>query len=154
MTTTTIAPETKSDPGYAALSDTFEEFMSSFSAFREENDRRLREIETRKSADPLTTEKVERISETLDRQKRVLDDLALKRARPALEGRSAVSAADIEHKEAFEAYTRGRSPSRSSAAFALPSTASSWQPMSISPSTGRRGSSHFNPDRSLLKGRR
>lgn len=104
--TNTIAPETKAEAGYAELTETFDEFMSSFAAFREENDRRLREIETRKAADPLTDDKVERISQALDHQKRTLDELALKRARPALTPRDALSAADIEHKEAFEAYMR------------------------------------------------
>lgn len=101
------APETKSGSAdLAALADGFDEFMSTFASFRDENDRRLREVEQRKSADVLTNEKVDRISDALDRQKRVLDDLALKRARPSL-GRDGDSAViDVERKEAFEAYIR------------------------------------------------
>ena len=76
-----VAPETKSGADYSALSDSLDEFMTTFASFREENDERLRQIETRKVADVLTTEKVDRISDALDRQKRVLDELALKSRR-------------------------------------------------------------------------
>jgi HK97 family phage major capsid protein len=101
-----VAPETKSGSAdLAALADGFDEFMATFAAFCEENDKRLREVEQRKSADVLTVEKVDRISEALDRQKRALDEIALKRARPAL-GRDGDSIVDLEHKEAFERYLR------------------------------------------------
>lgn len=101
------APELKSaGADNAALADAFDEFMNTFEAFREENDRRLAQVETRKGADAVTAEKVERISDALDRQKRVLDDLALRRARPALGREGALSPAAIERKEAFETYMR------------------------------------------------
>jgi len=90
----------------AGLQGAFEEFMVSFEAFKTENNERLAEIEKRKAADPLTTEKVERISAALDEQKRVLDRLALKRARPALSREGADSLTGIEHKQAFDAYLR------------------------------------------------
>lgn len=107
MTNFQPAPETKSAGGeHAVLADAFDEFMTTFEAFREENDRRLSQIETRKSADVVTAEKVERISDALDRQKQVLDNMALKRARPALGREGAMSLAAVEHKEAFEAYIR------------------------------------------------
>ncbi len=107
MTNHQPAPETKSaGPDHAALADSFDEFMSAFEAFREENDRRLRQIEARKSADVVTVEKVDRISDALDRQKQVLDSLALKRARPALGREDGLSVAALERKEAFESYMR------------------------------------------------
>ncbi|MGE0280224.1 MAG: phage major capsid protein [Rhizobiaceae bacterium] len=95
------APEYKS----ADLSDAFGEFMGAFEAFKDANDQRLAEIETRLGADVVTTEKVDRISRSLDEQKRSLDALSLKALRPALGhpgGRVVVS----EHKSAFEAYVR------------------------------------------------
>ncbi len=107
MTSQKIAPEVKSDAGgYATLSDAFDEFMTNFTQFRDDNDRRLREIETRKSADVVTSDKVDRINDALDRQKRQLDELALKRARPALAGGRELSAAALERKEAFATYMR------------------------------------------------
>jgi HK97 family phage major capsid protein len=107
MTHNHPAIETKSDPaGYAALADSFDEFMSTFSEFREANDQRLCQIEQRKGADTVTTEKVDRISEALDQQKKVLDGLALKRVRPSLGREDASPAAVLEHKQAFEAYVR------------------------------------------------
>lgn len=107
MTTIETAPETKSDAsGYAALSQSFDDFMTTFSEFRDNNDDRLKQIERRMSADVITTEKVERISDALDRHKKVVDDLALKQARPAL-GRDGVpSMAALEHRQAFETYMR------------------------------------------------
>jgi len=107
MTSMQPAPETKSSGAdHAALADAFDEFMTTFEAFREENDRRLGQIETRKGADAVTAEKVDRISDALDRQKRALDELALKRARPALGREGAPSLAAAERKDAFEAYMR------------------------------------------------
>ena len=101
------APETKSaGTDLAALADGFDAFMGAFEAFREENDRRLAQIETRGQADVVTVEKVDRISDALDRQKRVLDELALKRARPALGREDGLSVAALERKEAFEGYMR------------------------------------------------
>lgn len=96
--------ETKS-AGDGSLTEAFEDFMHSFSEFKSANDQRLKEIERRSGADPVTNEKVERISTALDEQKRVLDELTLKRARPALGG-GARGAVSLEHKDAFEAYVR------------------------------------------------
>ncbi len=96
------APEVKS--GEAELGSAFDEFMTAFGAFREANDDRLAQIEKRMSADVVTTDKVERINRALDEQKRAMDELSLKGARPQL-GRGA-PAATLEHKEAFAAYVR------------------------------------------------
>ena len=93
--------ETKS----ADMADAFDTFMSTFEAFRSANDEKLAQIERRLAADAVTTEKVERISRSLDEQKHALDDLALRRVRPALgdpAGRMTVS----EHKAAFHSYLR------------------------------------------------
>ncbi len=101
------APETKSaGTDHSALADSFDEFMGAFEAFREENDRRLAQIETRGQADAVTVEKVDRISDALDRQKKVLDELALKRARPTLGREDGLSVAALERKQAFEGYMR------------------------------------------------
>jgi len=98
--------ETKSADAADDLAGAFEEFMTSFEAFKEANDARLAEIERRAAADPVTTEKVERISRALDEQKRVIDDIALKRVRPLLLRDDTPSIAALEHMQAFEAYMR------------------------------------------------
>jgi HK97 family phage major capsid protein len=95
------APETKAAGD--DLAEAFGDFMTTFEAFRDSNDQRLSELE-RKGADVLTVEKVERISQALDEQKRALDGLALKRMRPVL-GRDG-AALPSEHKQAFDAYMR------------------------------------------------
>jgi HK97 family phage major capsid protein len=96
--------ETKAATG--EIADAFDEFMTTFGAFREANDGRLAQIEKRMSADVLSIDKVERLSNALDQQKRVLDELSLKKARPHLGG-TGPTVASLEHKQAFEAYVRG-----------------------------------------------
>ena len=95
--------ETKS----ADISMAIEELMYSFEAFKDANDQRLKEIERRSAADPITTEKVDRLSNALDEQKRLVDAIALKNARPPMGVDTvATSAFSIERKQAFEAYMR------------------------------------------------
>jgi HK97 family phage major capsid protein len=100
----TAAPETK------ALGDdvtgAFDEFMNAFDAFKEANDDRLGQIEKRMGADVLTTEKVDRISRAMDEQKRAMDQLTLKAARPPLGRDGKAHAGASEHKAAFDAYVR------------------------------------------------
>ena len=97
------SPETKavSDDALAA----FDDFMRLFENFKQENDQRLGEIEKRMCADVVTTDKVDRISSALDEQKRAIDRLVLKKARPPL-SRDAGYGAELEHKQAFDAYMR------------------------------------------------
>lgn len=95
-----VAPEIKSAP----INQAFEDFMSSFEAFKEANDRRLGEIESKMGEDAVTREKVDRINRAMDAQSRLIDEMQLKKARPSL-GRSG-SLAAAEHKAAFENYIR------------------------------------------------
>lgn len=98
-----IAPETKgaSDLGFA-----IDDLMRAFEAFKDTNDQRLDEIERRASTDTLTSEKLDRINRALDDNKRIVDELALKSARPSLGGAPVRSGAALQHKAAFEAYVR------------------------------------------------
>ena len=91
------------------LKDAFDDFLGAFEAFKQANDERLGEIERKVSADVITEEKVARISDALDGQKRLLDRLVLKGHRPELGGSSigAGRALDAsEHKAAFDTYVR------------------------------------------------
>ncbi len=99
--TSTIAAETKADPGV-------ESFQRAFAAFRETNDERLAQIDTRLSADVLTEEKLARIDRTLDETKARLDAQALERARPklALSEKSIDDTQTREHKAAFRSYMK------------------------------------------------
>ena len=99
--------ETKSTP--AEVSTAFDEFHRAFSAFRDANDERFAQIETRLGADVLTEEKVARIENALDETKRRLDGVALDRARPRLaaSGPERDDGAAREHKQAFLRYMRG-----------------------------------------------
>ena len=96
------APEIKAVPDTVASA--FDEFMEAFEAFRETNDQRLAEVERKLSPDTLTVEKMDRINRAIDDQKKLLDQLLLKKARPALGG--GASAEPSEHKSAFETYVR------------------------------------------------
>lgn len=84
------------------------ELMTSFEAFKADNDRRLAAIEKGKSADVLTEEKLARIDRSLDDAQRRMALLALKADRPSLETASD-SVSDqfgIEHKKAMDLYLR------------------------------------------------
>ncbi len=102
---TDMAPEHKSG---GAVRGGYDDFRVTFEEFKAANDERLARLE-QKHGDVLLEEKVDRINAALDAQHRRMDELALKHARPALEGRSGIvgGAASVEHKSAFEAYVRG-----------------------------------------------
>jgi len=107
MTTTLKrAPEAKAATGEAQdVAECFDEFMEAFEAFRETNDERLTQVESQMGEDVVTVEKMNRINKALDKQKSMMDTLILKNKRPAF-GRSTASIADMEHKQAFNAYVR------------------------------------------------
>lgn len=84
----------------------FGDFMQAFEAFKEANDERLGQIETRMGADVVTSEKVDRINRAIDETKSRLDELTLKSRRPRLSGELDLAPAAREHKQAFHAYVR------------------------------------------------
>ncbi|WP_161974111.1 phage major capsid protein [Rhizobium deserti] len=105
------APELKAVP--ETVTAAFDEFMEAFEAFKDVNDQRLGEIEQKLSADVVTRDKMDRINRAVDEQKKVLDQIVLKKARPRLgsdAGRSGgggeLSPEAVEHKTAFDAYVR------------------------------------------------
>jgi HK97 family phage major capsid protein len=99
-----IAPEVKAVPD--TVTAAFEEFMEAFESFKDVNDRRLGEIEQKLTADVVTRDKMDRINRAMDDQKKVLDQLVLKKARPPLSGRGETGLDASEHKAAFDAYIR------------------------------------------------
>jgi HK97 family phage major capsid protein len=103
------APEVKAVP--ETVTAAFDDFMEAFEAFKDVNDRRLGEIEQKLSADVVTRDKMDRINRAVDEQKKVLDQMVLKKARPRLGSQaggagSELSAEAVEHKTAFDAYVR------------------------------------------------
>jgi HK97 family phage major capsid protein len=100
----TVAPQIKAVPD--TMTAAFDDFMEAFEAFRETNDERLGDIERKMGSDVLTREKLDRIDKALDDNKKAMDELSLKKARPALGRKGAVNAETEEHKAAFEAYIR------------------------------------------------
>jgi HK97 family phage major capsid protein len=99
------APEHKSGISSAARGE-HDAVMAMFEEFKASNDERLASMGRR--ADVLLDEKVDRINGALDAQMKRIDDLALKSARPALDGgRGRIADATArEHKSAFDAYVR------------------------------------------------
>ena len=90
----------------------FGEFMEAFETFKDVNDRRLGEIEEKLTSDVVTRDRMDRIGRAMDEQKTLLDQMLLKKARPALgsssnsgQGRELSPEAE-EHKAAFDAYMR------------------------------------------------
>ena len=90
--------ETKTS-GDAMIAD----LNQSFAAFREANDERLAQLETRLGADVLTEEKLSRIDMALDETKSRLDRLSLNLTRPRLSG-EIDAPHGREHKSAFHHY--------------------------------------------------
>ena len=72
--------ETKAVDGVTAFND----LHRAFEAFRETNDERLSQLETRMGGDILTEEKLQRIDRALEETKSRLDRAMLSAARPQL----------------------------------------------------------------------
>ncbi len=83
----------------ADINQAFDGFLRGFETYKEENDRRLADIERRGSADPLTTEKLSRLD-------RMMDELAHKALRPQLSTTAVMSSTNLHTKAAFEGYVR------------------------------------------------
>ena len=88
--------ETKHAGGDVASA--FDEFMRAFEEYKDTNDRRLAEME-RRSADVVTSDKLERLD-------RALDTLSVKSQRLPIGGGVARSGVATQHKSAFEGYVR------------------------------------------------
>ena len=101
------APEHKAETGASPeIAPAFDEFMHAFEAFKQTNDERLAAVEGKAAGDVLVEERLERISEALDDQRRRLDGLLIGKARPPLGGAGFAAGASGEHKDAFHAYMR------------------------------------------------
>ena len=101
------APETKAESANSQeIAGAFDDFMEAFDAFRQTNDERLAQLETRSGADLLTTQKMDRINAAIDSQKQSMDQLLLKSRRHSIDGGPGISLANHEHKKAFENYIR------------------------------------------------
>ncbi len=83
----------------AGLGRDMDDLMQAFEAFKDNNDRRLAEIEQRGAQDAVTAEKLARIEKSMDA-------LALKQARAPLGDRDAKPLAELAHKQAFDGYVR------------------------------------------------
>ncbi|MEL6364679.1 MAG: phage major capsid protein [Pseudomonadota bacterium] len=102
MSLETKAPETKALDDVQDVRRAVGEFLNAFELFKEENDRRLDDIETRGAADPLSDDKLDRINRALDAQQSRLDRLALEKSRPSLGAEDGAR----ERKQAVRAYMR------------------------------------------------
>nr|WP_316657158.1 phage major capsid protein [uncultured Gellertiella sp.] len=103
------APVIKAFPD--TVSEAFDGFMEAFESFKEVNDRRLGEIEQKLTADVVTTDKMDRVNRAVDEQKKLLDEMLLKRARPPMGnpgggGERGGPFESAEYKAAFDAYMR------------------------------------------------
>ena len=78
------------------------DFASTFSAFKDANDARLAEIESKSSADILLTQKVDRLNQALDNQSKKIERLSISAAQPGLSETAVTS----EAKSAWGSYIR------------------------------------------------
>ncbi len=96
-------------PQNREVREALDAFMRAFEEFKTANDERLAQIDQRLTADTVTAEKVERLNQSLDLQKKALDEMAIDRLRPQLAGVETSAAPDFEtraHKAAFDSYIR------------------------------------------------
>lgn len=104
------APENKAtgtEPTPLEVVTAFDEFMAAFESFKQANDTRLEELESRLTSDVVTEEKVDRINTALDNQKRMIDRLVIKAGRPDRDpGLRARASALSDHRSAFDRYVR------------------------------------------------
>ena len=91
---------------YSSQAAAFDDLHRAFAAFRETNDERLAQIESRLGADVLTEEKLSRIDRALDETKSRLDRVTLDAARAPLAAAAADGGASLQHKGAFHLYMR------------------------------------------------
>jgi len=75
------------------------DFAATFAAFREANDNRLAALEAKSSADPLLTEKVDRLNAALETQTKRVENLTLAQATPGFAGEA--KAADSQAWASF-----------------------------------------------------
>lgn len=88
--------------------------MSAFEEFKSANDKRLKEIEKKGSADVITTEKVDRINDALSERedvikdlKKQVEDLETKTNRPGFGTKGgALTSEEVEYKQTFETFLR------------------------------------------------
>lgn len=99
-------PETKSIEiaAYEKTSAAIDDLMSAFSEYKQANDERLAELETRGTTDPVTEEKLARIDAALNDQQKIITEVAGK-GRIKLNGAPA-DTPDLAHKAAFASYVR------------------------------------------------
>ena len=101
--------ETKVDDPGSVSGLSVDQLAHELDSWRREADGRLAGLE-RKTADPPERTRLDRIAADLDRQRRVVEELAVRNARPPLglpeEPGGGTSPAAREHKAAFEAYVR------------------------------------------------
>lgn len=87
------------------VKETQEKVFREWEAFKADNDRRLKEIESKGRADPLLEEKVNKMSVGLGEVEKALKALETKANRPAIQG-GEQDAAKVEHKAAFGRFLR------------------------------------------------
>lgn len=94
--------------GHYQVRQAFGSFLNAFEQFKEVNDQRLRQLESKLAEDTVTRDKVDRINEALTDQKSLIDDMVLSLKRPQI-GTTAspfMDAQERELKTAWDLYAR------------------------------------------------
>lgn len=91
------------------LQETIQAIGKSFEEFKAANDERIKQIESKGSADPLLEEKVNRLSQSiadLDEVRKRVDKVELRQSRPNIGNYSETDSLKAEHREAFDRFLR------------------------------------------------
>lgn len=104
-------PETRKEPTLAELNATIEQIATSVESMRSKNDERLKEIEKRGSADPITTEAIARMAAEIAELKTTREEIerlrkSIGRPQGGAGGGKEQSAEAKEHRTAMLGYLR------------------------------------------------
>lgn len=90
------------------INDRLNQLGSSWEHFKKVNDERLKQVEQKGYADPLTNEHLSKVNDSIDSQRERLKRIEVALARPAVEskGFKFESVENVEHKSAFNSYVR------------------------------------------------
>lgn len=105
------------------LKEILDGLQKDFVAFKDANDTRIKEIEAKGVADPITVEKVQKIEKSLDslaEMRSQIEQLEILAKRPRIDGKGdEFTKEQREHKDAFEAFMRNPKSSEANTKLAL-----------------------------------
>lgn len=93
-------------PGLVETRKAIDALQGAWKEYRDTNDQRLKDLESRKGADPLDVEKLGKLDAALSELQKRCDEIELRSKRPGAPNDSDVPGADPEYRAAFQQFLR------------------------------------------------